>query len=107
MHGGRVERTFVPRDCLLGRLPTSQHRKPGLPPGLDRGPDQNAAASTKWEEGKSLACVRGSHVPGRPQGGAVALLRAAKASGGEGGGRYTVAKQGARGKVGFISSWVL
>lgn len=84
--------------------PTSQRLKWGLQPGFEmRSTEKRRPGWSGMEDAAVGARARrGRHPPRRPQGGAVALLRAARACRGGGeGGKYTVAKRWWKGKGRF------
>lgn len=86
-HGARgltLRGHFSP--SLPSLSPASQRLQPARPaaPGGRVAHKNAAAAGANWEGGWGESGTQESHAPGRPQGGAVALLRAAKAFGGGG-----------------------
>lgn len=71
-------------------------------PGLKCGPEERGCQDgVGWGMQPGSRGGQGRHPPRRPQGGAVALLRAARAGGGGEGGKYTVAKRRWKGKGRF------
>lgn len=87
---------------LLSFSPTSPPLKSGLHPRLEMWSDRTAAGWNQEQEAEvGVSMVAWKPSPRRPQGGAVALLRAARAGGGGEGGKYTVAEQRWKGKGRF------